>query len=257
APHGIGALNRAAGGDAIVLAPELIPLLQRALAFCLWSDSSWSPLGGHVYAQWERLEGGVEVDPVRFDQALRGAACELVRIDIDPEGGDTRVALAAGSRVDLRAMAQGFAVDRAVETLTAAGASNLWVETPRVVRGLGGGAAGRGWYFEPPTFPGQQRSIEAVYLRDRSVAWVSTNDPTPRGDMRTGSLASGTVAVLVSTPGAADAQAVAASLFVLSHYVGQRRLGQLDPKPAVLWMLGEGDGPPLESSYQWTKISRP
>lgn len=78
----------------------------------------------------------------------------------------------------------------------------------------------------------------------------------PLIDQRTGVPARGTVAVVVVADQAWDAEALSAALFILGRREGQLRLGGYNPRPSILWLLGEGESAPLESSYRWSELSR-
>jgi hypothetical protein len=64
------------------------------------------------------------------------------------------------------------------------------------------------------------------------------------------------LAVLAATDLALDAQALAASLFIVGPREGQLRMGSLRPRPNVRWFLGSGGGAPLQVDYRWSELSR-
>ncbi|MEO1365949.1 MAG: hypothetical protein AAFX50_02145, partial [Acidobacteriota bacterium] len=65
------------------------------------------------------------------------------------------------------------------------------------------------------------------------------------------------VAVTAVSELGVDAEALASTLFVVGYNQGQLLLGQLSPRPSVLWLLGQNSGTPLESRYRWSSLSRP
>lgn len=250
-------LNAAAGKGLQPVDPGTSELLQRALGYCLWSQGAEGPLGGALYALWESSErppAGPDLET-----AVESAACH----NLHPES--ERWSLAAGSRIDLRHFASGHAVDRAMRDLLAAGATNAWIEYGSIVRAVGAGPEGRGWEYIPPIFPGMVDSLEPLWLHDRALAVASAQRDRFRfGDLsypafldqRTGRPPEGVVAVLAASELAIDAQALANAMMVLGNREGQFRLGTVDPAPSVLWLLGDGSGPPLLTTTNWSVLRR-
>lgn len=260
AEAGLATINAAAGAGALAADPRLIELLERALSFCDWSRGAHGPLGGQLYLVWgfdDRPRGVPAPDVVR--QAAGAASCDGVTVDA--AAGTVR--LAPGRRLDLRGFARGDAVDRAVEELERHGAENLFVEVGSVRRVVGGGPHGAGWPIVLPVFPGMERPLDRVSLRDRALAVVSTvhrpllvggDRLAPWLDQRSGRPVAGVVATLTATELALDAEALAVALAALGNREGMLRMGNLEPTPAVLWLLGDGEGQPLEAPYRWTGL---
>jgi FAD:protein FMN transferase len=252
AAGGLGRLNAAAGAGKVAVDPRLAELLERAVNFCLWSEGAISPTGGRLYEYWAGPDApGAPPAPQDLAAAVAGSGCNALRVD----RGAGVAELAAGGRLDLRSFAPGFAVDRAVETLLAKGAPSGLVEVGNVRRGFGAGLEGRGWRVALPLFPGQKEPLEAVWLLDRSLA-IAAAAEGPFVDFRHGRPAEGVVAALAATELAVDAQALAATMFVTGSRDGQLRLGNLRPRPSILWLLGTGTGTPLLVDYRWGEVGR-
>ena len=262
---GLARLNAAAGGGAQPVDGRLAELLARALSFCEWSRGAHGPLGGRLYLIWGLDGGAVEAGgraipaPEVVRQAAGAASCDGLVVD----AAAATASLAPGRRLDLRGFARGFAVDRAIEVLRRHGAENLFVEVGGVRRAAGEGPGGRGWPVLLPVFPGMERPLDRLHVRDRALAVVSTvHRPLAVGgdllapwlDQRTGRPAAGVVATLAAAELAVDAEALAVALTVLGNREGMLRLSGLRPTPSVLWLLGEGEGPPLEAPYRWTGL---
>jgi len=104
----ISRLNAAAGTGPQALDPEALALLERCLGFTRTTAGAFDVTVGPLIALWRRAEER---------GALPGEA-ELVaaRVRVGPGqleiGSDGRVALEAGSSVDLGAVAKGYALDR-------------------------------------------------------------------------------------------------------------------------------------------------
>lgn len=265
AAGGIGPLNQAAGGAPQVIEPRVAELLLRSLQFCIWSNGAYGPLGGELYELWEELEAkGERPAPSDLRQSVGSAECTRLILD-NPHGEDGRPArakLALGSRVDLRGIARGFAVDRAAKMLESRGARDFWIEIDNVWRARGDGPDGHGWLAVLPPTPGEKEPLDRIWLRDQALAIFSIypirgdEPPDPFIDQRSGVPARGVVTVVAVTDLAVDAEPLVSALFVLGHRDGLMKLGVLSPRPSVLWILGQGAGTPLEASYRWTELDR-
>jgi thiamine biosynthesis lipoprotein len=256
----LAALNAQAGSGLSPVDPRLVPALVRGVEICVWSERAHGPLARDLYRLWG-LRGASAVNPVEewetLQRAVNATACRNLQIDL--KAGTA--ALPAGSALDLWGFAEGLAVDRAVEVLRQRGAANGFVQIGSVYRGFGKGLDGRGWHIQIPLLPGMAAPLGRVFLRDQSLAIASATDRPLRaavGDtlppyvnQRTGRPAQGTLATAVATESALDAQALAVTLAITGPGEGQLRLGQLNPRPSVLWLQGNGNGEPLAVEYHW------
>jgi len=261
---GVAALNAAAGNGPQRVDPRLLPALDRAMDFCLWSERAYGPLARDLNRLWG-LRAPVAAPPVlpseTLDKAVAAASCDRLRLDT-PKGTAN---LAAGSAVDLWGFAEGLAVDRAVEVLRRQGVLNGYVHVGGIHRGFGPGSDGRGWSVAPPLFPGTVIPLTRLFLRDKALAIVAASDlPVKIGDetyspwinQRTGRPVQGTVATLAFTDLALDAQGLAVTMTVTGPTEGQLRLGSLRPSPALLWLQGTGAGEPLQITYHWGDVPK-
>lgn len=263
AGRGVAALNAAAGGDPIVVDPRLAELLDRTASFCLWSRQALGPLGGRLYELWG-LHGGGQGRPVGepLQQALRSAGCGLLQVD----SGAASARLASGSRIDLYGFAIGFAVDRALGVLRDHGMDNAFVEIGlvRSACGPGPGEDGRGWPVLLPVFPGIDGPLDRVWLLDESLAVASAvhrplilagDRYAPYVDHRNAKPPEGVVGVVAASELAVDAEALAATMLIVGNREGVSLAGGLRPRPALLWLLGSGEGAPVMSQYNWARLS--
>ncbi len=235
-------------------------LLLRGLQVCLWSSGAHGPLGGELYRLWNAPGGMPEPSDLR--DAVVSADCS--RMSFDREGDALIAEVQQGSRIDTSWMMRGFAVDRAAERLIERGVRDAWLEIGPVFRALGSGPDGPGWMVSLPA-PDSLEPVDHIWLQDQSlaIAVLATSGPAPGHrdtgrfiDQRTGVPARGVVTVAAVTANALDAEALAATLFILGRRDGQMRLSSFNPRPSVLWLLGDGGGMPLQSTYNWAGLRR-
>ncbi len=261
----LAVLNSQAGGGLSSIDPRLVPALVRGVEICYWSERAHGPLGRDLYRIWG-LRTAAAVNPAEdWDNLQRAVnATDCRNLQVDAKAGTA--ALAKGSAADLWGFAEGLAVDRAVEVLRQRGAINGFVQIGSVYRGFGKGLDGRGWHIQMPLLPGMAISLGRVFLRDQSLAIASATDRPLRaaaGDtlppyvnQRSGRPALGTLATAVVTARALDAQGLAVTLAITGPGEGQLRLGQLNPRPSVLWLQGNGNGEPLAVEYHWGYVAK-
>ena len=247
------------GGEG--LDPRLSGLLLGGLRYCFWSNGAHGPLGGAVYDLWAAAGANGTPHPIDLREAVADADCSRLGVKGDGNRPETlRFELGEGTRPLPIGSARGYAVDRAVAILEEHGATNAWVEIGPVVRALGSGPEGQGWLYALPRAPGEREPLDEVWLRDMAVAVVDDQpiygDVVPWIDLRTGVPGRGVLMVAVAANAAFDAEVLAATLYVTGMREGLRRLGSLDPRPSVYWLLGQGAGQPLESTYRWSELPR-
>jgi len=251
-------LNAAAGGGPVLVDGDLLILLRKAVDYCYWSRQAMGPLGGSLYETWAEAErpptGGV------LRTGSQEAGCSNLRFLPDT----SQASLSASSSLDLRHFASGAAVDRVATQFAQAGVLNAWIEIGAVVRAIGPGPSGKGWRYPLPLFAGMTESLDPVWLRDMAMAAISAQRHRFRfGDLsypayldqRSGQPSHGVLGVLVATPHAFDAQALATTLMITGNREGQMRLGTVDPNPSALWLLGDGVSEPIINAYKWSALS--
>ena len=150
----ISRLNEAAGQGAVTLEVEVVDLLDRCLDLNRITIGAFDVSVGPVLALWKRAEErGVPPGARQIAAALERVGPEKLSLQ-----EDGRVALAAGSTLDLGAVAKGYALDRVRQSLPASvkaallnfGQSSTWaVGSPPgeegwrlLVQSPGGGYAG-------------------------------------------------------------------------------------------------------------------
>ena len=260
APDGVAALNAHAGEDARPVDRHVGAALIRAQSFCLWSNGAFGPMGGNLAALARQTGGPEGADASVFGRAVSSAGCANLRVVPGGEDAPSTAMTAAATRIDLAGWARGYAMDVAVDRLVGAGASNLWIESGPVRRGLGDGPSGQGW-LAVLSFPGHNAPIDELWLRGQALA-VSLPLATDRAgapilrNHRNGRAVEGVVAVVAVSELAVDAEALANSSAILGPREGRMRVASLEPPPSILWLLGEGRGRPLRTEYRWAELRR-
>jgi thiamine biosynthesis lipoprotein ApbE len=266
----VSVLNAAAGQGAKPVEPSLLAALARTVDFCFWSDNRNGPLGAELYKVWGLRQPGQRETHLAqppsgeaMERAARLAACERLSVDL-PKGTAT---LAAGSAIDLSGFALGLAVDRAADVLQKHGVKNGCVRVGNVWRGFGGGEDGKGWWVTLPQVPGAEGPADRVRLRDQALAVAARDDHplhvadetlSPYLNQRLGRPAEG-VAVLATIAVidlAIDAQALAVTLTIVGSRQGELMMGSIRPRPSILWLQGNGSGPPLAVDYRWAEVPK-
>ena len=139
----VSAVAAAAGGHAVHAGPDLIRILERALALSGETDGAFDVTAGPLTVLWRTARrSGAAPSPDSIRDALQ--LVDWRRVQVDTAAGTVRLAT-AGMRLDLGAIAKGYAADRAMEKLRLHG-----VERALVVLGgeivTGGAPPGRnGW----------------------------------------------------------------------------------------------------------------
>lgn len=251
---GFGALQAAAGQE-VALESTVAELLSRALRYCFWSHNAYGPLGGELQEMWLRGDRtGERATPSDLRDAVSRADCSNLVLRRDGERLYGK--LQDGSRLSGKGVAQGFAVDRAMDVLLLHGANNAFVEIGHVVRGMGPGPDGNGWLVAVPGHAKTRNPLDQFWLVNQSLSVVNESGPR-RIDQRRGVPGLGVVQVAAVSELAVDTEVLTHALFISGLSAGQRLIGFLNPRPSIFWLMGNGTGSPLESQYRWSELSRP
>jgi len=215
-------VNRSAGGDAVAVAAELADLLATSQRLTRATDGAFSILVGPLLDVWRAAE---EAGGAPEESALAHART-LADPDLLAISGARVALLRPGMRIDLGGVAKGFAADRALAVLRAAGVRAAIVN-------LGGssiaafGDAGdrlRGW---PVELPGA--SLAVFRLRDAALSTSSARGRSLAGegsrpghivDPTTGRLLERAAVAVVLHRSATDAEALSKALLLRASEAG-------------------------------------
>ena len=139
----VSRLNRAAGKEAVNLSGETCRLLVRAREFSALSGGAFDVTVGPYVLLWKRAEErGSPPTGEEFKKTRDRVGYD--RIVLNPEMRSGRLP-AAGMTVDLGAIAKGYCVDAAIETLREEGIANALVNAGGDVRAIGPRPDGKPW----------------------------------------------------------------------------------------------------------------
>jgi len=224
----LAAVNAAAGGGWVTVSPDTLALLEEARRLHAATGGGFDIAAGPLVRTWGFLHRRGRT-PAAEDLAAAVAASGTRWLEIDPPSRRVRLA-AAGGEINPGAIGKGWAIDRAIDGLTAAGVPSVLVhggQSSVRSRGTQGPAeAGGGWRvgLRHPLRPG--RRLATLTLADRALGTSGSGTQffIERGrrlghilDPRTGRPAAGVVSATVLAPSAAEADALATAVYVLGE----------------------------------------
>jgi thiamine biosynthesis lipoprotein len=249
----VSEINRLAGGEPVLVDPELFELLELSVRLFQMTDGAFDVTSGPLTEIWTvaRRDGQLPT-PAQLQWALQLVGSGAVELD---EHEQTVRLARPGVSLNFGGIGKGYALDRAAEVLENAGIHDFLFQGGRssvIARGLcGGGEAGKLWSVGVihPLRP--ERRLAEIFLRDRalSTSGSQTQSFTFQGrryghilDARTGMPADSVLSVTVLANTAAEADALSTALFVLGHDRGLEVCQQIDGVAALFVIPGETAG---------------
>lgn len=241
----ISLVNAGAGGPPVEAPEELIDIVRRALGYADASGGAFDPTWRGLGELWAVYRDDFRPPDAAAVEAARG------RVDFrSVELGRSTIRLPRpGMALGLGGIAKGYAIDRAAQTLRAAGVEHFTVDGGGDVIVGGGRPDGTPWRVGVRAPRGGRTDlIGIVEVRDAAVA---TSGDYERArvidgvryhhivDPRTGYPATGTWSVTVVAPTAEQADAMATALFVLGPSAG---MALLERSPGVDALIVDDQG---------------
>ncbi len=242
-------LNREAGGDPILVHPELYELATLSLRLHEITAGAFDVTAGPLSEAWgfARRAGAIP-DGTTISRALDHVGSQY--IERDDEELTLRLTK-RGVSLNFGGIGKGFALDRATELLEDAAVVDFLFSGGRssvVARGQCGLEDPQPWSVGVihPLRPG--RRLAEVFVRDRalSTSGSQTQSFTHQGrryghiiDPRNGQPVEGVLSVTVLAPTAAEADALSTALFVMGRDEGMK-FAQLYPKYSIVFVT-EGE----------------
>ncbi len=245
----LAAVNQAAGSsNSVAISPAFAKVLGYALATAKESDGAFNPLIGPVMRAWGF--NGADPRPALPEPGELAAARALSdwrKVEFSPtkDGADVRL-LMPEMKIDLGAIAKGYAVDLAWERLTRAGHTNLLIDLGGNLRAIGEAAPRRGGWRIGVRSPFNEKEIIGFFiLRDGEAVATSGNYErfveisgvryAHIMDSRTAMPVTGMAGTTIVAPDAMQADALSTTVFVLGPQKGSALL-RGHPGCEALWI---------------------
>ncbi len=216
-------LNRKAFHEPVVAKPEMFDLLARANQFSELTNGAFDPASGALIHLWRRCRQESRI-PTEAEIEWALFRCGMSHVQFDASTKSIAF-LREGLEFNLGAIGKGYAVDRACESLTAAGVANRLVHGGRSsIRAAGTHAGHEGWPvgLRNPLLP--EKPFGTLLLRDAALATSGTavqwfrHEGKRYGhilDPRSGWPIETLLSVSVIAPDSAMADALSTAFFVL------------------------------------------
>ena len=237
----IAAINRRAAAEPVAVEPRLFALLEQAARLHRQTDGAFDITSGPLTKVWGfyRRQGAM---PAASDLAAALESVGSQFLELDSAAQSVRFQR-PGVALNLGAIGKGYALDRAAETMLAAGIGDfLWHGGQSSILARGSqatqNAAEPGWLVgvRHPMRP--EKQIIEIRLSDRALgtSGAGTQFFRHRGkryghiiDPRSGWPAEGVISTTVLAPTAAEADALATAFYILG------------PERAVAWLRDRPD----------------
>jgi len=145
-------LSRAPHGEWIRISRPLRDVLALALRVARATDGAFDPTVGPLSELWrEARRRGTPTDSAARAEAVQRVGYD--RVDLDSAGSRVRLTV-PGMRIDLGAIAKGWILDRALDTLRARGATAALVEAGGDMVAYGAPPGRAGWHVLVPRASG-------------------------------------------------------------------------------------------------------
>lgn len=236
----LSAVNNLKKGERIKLSSDTYFVLQKALALCKITDGALDVTVLPLVELWKTFKGRDKIpDEAAVKTALLSGGFENILLD---EAGFLAFAK-DGVRLDLSAIAKGYAVDEAVKTLRENGVKNCLVDAGGDIYCMGGGPGSKGWRVGI-RHPREEKVIKTLVIKDKAVATSGDyEDFFIAGgkryshiiDPRSGYPVSGVpMSATVIAPDCITADALATAIMVMGPAAGIELAEKLDDIEAIV-----------------------
>ena len=231
-------INARAADEAIPVSPELLALIQRALGFSQLTDGAFDITYASAGQYYDYREG-IRPSSRQLAQAL--PAIDYHHVRIDPQAATIRF-LYPGVRIDLGGIAKGYAVDRCIAILQAAGVKSAMVNA-------GGDTRVLGKHWKQPWMVGirdprnEEGLVTMIPLEDTAISTSGDYERYFEKDgvrfhhilnPRTGMSTSGVRSVSIIGAEATTTDALSTSVFVMGTEPGLKLVDSLPDIEAII-----------------------
>ncbi len=253
--------DTASKGRPVAVSRELWQVLAAAQGFSRQSQGAFDVTVGPVVRLWRRAHRRYELpDPERLTAARKLVGYQL--IELDPETRTVRLRK-AGMRIDLGAIAKGFAAQEALKTLKQHGVSRALVDVGGDIV-VGQAPPGRpGWKIGVAALEPDGPPTRYFWLKDAAVAtsgatWQFVELGGRRYshiiDPRTGMALTNQMNVTVIAPDGMSADALASAVSVLRPVEGLKLI-ERTPGTAALVLRKKGEKLETFESQRWKTLA--
>ena len=233
-------INKASGVSAVTVPANIYPLFERALFFAQKTDGAFNPVIGSVVKLWNiGFENAAKPDDAAITKALRNTNYRDMELY-----GNTVFLKKKGMKLDLGAIAKGFAADELTRIVKRAGVLYSVIDIGGTISVVGTKPDGKRWNIgirDPRVQQGQpiisvpmeSRSISTSgsyerYFEQDGVRYHHIIDPATGYPVR-----STMIAVSVFSNSATDADALSTACFVLGYEKAVKLLAELPGTEAL------------------------
>lgn len=257
----LNAVNREAYQRAVEVDEATFEVLERARHFSELSAGAFDVTIGALGELWRRA-AATDTPPTEAEIAEAKSKVGFDKLRLDPNTRTVRFAV-EGMKIDLGGIAKGFAIDRAVEAMKAAGALGGMIDIGGDIRCFGkppkGQQTWRVGLQDPNVAPddlGPRKPLFVLNVLDKAVttsgdyrrfATVKGQRQSHIMDTRSGRGADALVSVTIIAPDATSADALATAVSVLGLEKGLALIEQIPDTEAIL-LTHENPAEPLFST---------
>ena len=239
-------INRLAGHEAVTTDPEMFSLLQTCLEYSKRSGGTFDITVGPLMRAWGFFRGqGRYPAPWQLDRAREKVGWQKVQLDASARTIHFAV---EGMELDLGGIGKGYAVDRVIGQLRAAGVKAAMVDAgSSTIYALGAPPGKDGWLVRVPKPGDRSQTISTVVLRDESLSTSGSYEKFFRlngrtychiMDPRTGEPVEGMLQATVIAADGTTTEALSKPMFVMGTEEGAKYLARF-PHVSGLWVTGE------------------
>jgi thiamine biosynthesis lipoprotein len=241
-------INRLAGRGPLTIDPEVFSLLQICLDYSKQSGGTFDITVGPLMRAWGFFRGqGRYPAPWELERARKKIGWENVQLDAASRTVHFKV---SGMELDLGGIGKGYAVDRVVRILRAAGVKAAFVDAgSSTLYAMGGPPGKKGWLVRVPKPGERSQVISTVILRDESLSTSGSYEKFFKlngrtychiMDPRTGAPVEGVLQTSVIARDGTTTEALSKPMFVMGVEVGEKYLAGI-PGVSGLWVVGKID----------------
>jgi FAD:protein FMN transferase len=250
-------INRLAGREAVTTDPEVFSLLQTCLEHSTRSGGTFDITVGPLMRAWGFFRGqGRYPAPWQLDKVREKVGWQKVQLDAPARTIHFAV---DGMELDLGGIGKGYAVDRVIEQLRAAGVKTAMVDAgSSTLYALGTPPGKKGWVVRVPKPGDRSQTISTVLLRDESLStsgsyekFFQLNGRTYCHimDPRTGAPVEGMLQATVIAADGTTTEALSKPMFVMGTEEGAKYLANY-AHVSGLWVTGEISSPRV-APWHW------